>query len=216
MFRGLFGVAQWERQGNGREKSSGLGGARQAHHAIRTRFEGTFRTSSTIDSSLGAVLRVIQGCTEQDPLVTFWSFCMPDFFLWDYRTCFSLCGIADSVQLMSGSEVSMKSSVVNMRAEELRPLNSISLQNAVLCAECDVVSDSPHDHCLVCGSRSLFNMSRLLGGMLPSQRATLIDPATRPLTPPKRMLKFPRSPRTFNSRVRAKEQPDATQLRMFG
>ena len=129
---------------------------------------------------------------------------------------FPLCGIADSVQLISGCEVSMKGSVVNMRAEEFRPLNSISLQNAVLCAECDFVSDSPHDHCLVCGSRSLFNISRLLGGLLPNQRATLIDSVSRPLTPPKRMLKFARSYRTFNSRIRAKEQPDATQLRMFG
>jgi hypothetical protein len=110
----------------------------------------------------------------------------------------------------------MNGSVANMRAEELRPLNSISLQNAVLCAECDVVSDSPHDHCLVCGSLSLFNISRLLGGMLPNQRATLIDSASRPFTPPKRMLKFPRSSRTFNSRIRIKEQMDATQLRMFG
>jgi hypothetical protein len=122
--------------------------------------------------------------------------------------------MADSVQLILGCGVSMNGSVVNMRAEEFRPLNSISLQNAVLCAECDVVSDSPHDHCLVCGSRSLFNISRLLGGMLPNQRAKLINPATRPFTPPKRMLKFPR--RAFNSRVRTKEQPDATQLRMFG
>jgi hypothetical protein len=87
----------------------------------------------------------------------------------------------------------MKHSVVNIDSERDRPLNSISLQNAVLCADCDVVGDSPHDHCLVCGSRSLFNISRLLGGMLPSQRATLIDPTGRPLTPPKRMLRFPRS-----------------------
>jgi hypothetical protein len=110
----------------------------------------------------------------------------------------------------------MNSSVVNIRAEELRPLNSISLQNAVLCAECDVVSDSPHDHCLVCGSRSLFNISRLLGGMLPRQRAALIDPASRPFAPIKRMLKFPRSPRGFNSRGGTEAQTDATQLRMFG
>jgi hypothetical protein len=110
----------------------------------------------------------------------------------------------------------MNSSVVNMRAEEFRPLNSISLQNAVLCAECDFVSDSPHDHCLVCGSRSLFNISRLLGGMLPNQRAELIDSASRPLTPSKRMLKFRESPGAFYSRGRTKEQPDATQLRMFG
>jgi hypothetical protein len=133
-----------------------------------------------------------------------------------YRTCFSLCGIADSVQSILGCGVSMNSSVVNMRAEEHRPLNSISLQHAVLCAECDVVSDSPHDHCLVCGSRSLFNISRLLGGMLPSQRAMLIDSASRTLTPPKRTLKFPRSSRAFNSRGRTKEQTHATQLRIFG
>jgi hypothetical protein len=114
-----------------------------------------------------------------------------------YRTCFSLCGIVDSVQLMSGCEVSMNSSVVNMRAEELRSLNSISLQNAVLCAECDFVSDSPHDYCLVCGSCSLFNISRLLGGMMPNQRVTLIDSASRPLTSPKRTLKFPRSSRAL-------------------
>ena len=62
----------------------------------------------------------------------------------------------------------MNSSAVNLRSEELRPFNSISLRNAVLCAECDVVSDSPHNHCLVCGSRSLFNISRLLDGMLPT------------------------------------------------
>jgi hypothetical protein len=109
----------------------------------------------------------------------------------------------------------MNSSVVNMRAEELRPLNSICLQNAVLCAECDFVSDSPHDHCLVCGSRSLFNISRLLGGKLPNERAKLIDCASPPSTPPKRMLKFPRS-RTFHSRGRTTEPTDPTQLRIFG
>jgi len=40
-----------------------------------------------------------------------------------------------------------------------RVLNAVPLQNAVLCAECDVVSDSPHATCLVCGSPSLFNIA---------------------------------------------------------
>jgi hypothetical protein len=104
----------------------------------------------------------------------------------------------------------MKSSVVNTRAEKDRPLNSISLQNAVLCADCDVVSDSPNDHCLVCGSRSLFNISRLLGGMLPSQRAILIDPASGPITLPTLVLRFPRTPRVVNSRARIKERKEVT------
>jgi|SRR5581483_53646 len=55
-----------------------------------------------------------------------------------------------------------------------RVLNAVPLQNAVLCAECDVVSDSPYDTCLVCGSHSLFNVARIFGGNLPKKRASLI------------------------------------------
>jgi hypothetical protein len=35
-------------------------------------------------------LRGIHSCTERGRLVTFWSFCILDFFLQDYQTCFSL------------------------------------------------------------------------------------------------------------------------------
>ena len=55
-----------------------------------------------------------------------------------------------------------------------RVLNAVPLHNAVLCAECDVVSDSPHDVCMVCGSHSLFNIARLFGGKLPKKRASLV------------------------------------------
>jgi len=55
-----------------------------------------------------------------------------------------------------------------------RPLNTVALQHAVLCAECDVVSDSPHDICMVCGSRSLVNICRILGGKMPKNRAELL------------------------------------------
>ena len=109
----------------------------------------------------------------------------------------------------------MKGSVVDIRVEKVRPLNSISLQNAVLCAECDVVSDSPHDHCLVCGSRSLFNISRLLGGMLPRERAMLIDAASRPSNSPQPVLTFPRTRRVPYSSDRLKVKRDALQQRLF-
>lgn len=73
------------------------------------------------------------------------------------------------------------SGVVGSR-ERARVLNAVPLQNAVLCAECDVVSDSPHDVCLVCGSHSLFNVARVFGGNLPKKRATVISkqPAEAP------------------------------------
>lgn len=72
----------------------------------------------------------------------------------------------------------MWDSVVKSAAERGRVLNAVALQHAVLCAECDLVSDSPHDQCLVCGSRSLFNIARVFGGKLPKERASLIAEET--------------------------------------
>ena len=68
----------------------------------------------------------------------------------------------------------MNGSEVVGSGERSRVLNAVPLQNAVLCAECDVVSDSPHYFCLVCGSRSLFNVARIFGGILPKTRAAVI------------------------------------------
>lgn len=76
--------------------------------------------------------------------------------------------------------------------ESARFLNAVALQNAVLCAECDVVSDSPHDICLVCGSRSLFNIARMFGGNLPENRATRIETQIQEHQISKLLLAFPR------------------------
>jgi hypothetical protein len=68
----------------------------------------------------------------------------------------------------------MKGSYADGTSQPSRGFNAVALQNAVLCADCEVVSDSPHDRCLVCGSRSLFNIARMFGGNLPQNRAVLI------------------------------------------
>jgi hypothetical protein len=68
----------------------------------------------------------------------------------------------------------MKGSCADGISQVGRGLNAVALQNAILCAECDVVSDSPHDRCLVCGSRSLFNIARIFGWNPPQNRAVLI------------------------------------------
>ena len=68
----------------------------------------------------------------------------------------------------------MNGSGIGGSVQRSRVLNAVPLQNAVLCAECDVVSDSPHDTCLVCGSPSLINIARMFGGKLPKERASLI------------------------------------------
>ena len=56
--------------------------------------------------------------------------------------------------------------------------STVALQHAVLCAECDVVSDSPHDACLVCGSRSVFNIAHMFGGNLPQNRTAMVPSET--------------------------------------
>ena len=68
----------------------------------------------------------------------------------------------------------MSSPVRGSSLQRSRGFNAVPLENAVLCAECDVVSDSPHDVCIACGSRSLFNIARVFGGKLPKRRATLV------------------------------------------
>ena len=79
--------------------------------------------------------------------------------------------------------------------ERNRVVNAVPLKNAVLCAECDVVSDSPHDVCMVCGSHSLFNVARIFGGNLPNKRARLI--AQQSIEAPREIvLSFPKSHRT--------------------
>jgi len=85
----------------------------------------------------------------------------------------------------------MKRSLVDGPFEAGRSLNAVALQNAVLCAECDVVSDSPHDRCFVCGSRSLFNIARMFGGSLPEVRASVIDKQPREMKPREIVLTFP-------------------------
>jgi hypothetical protein len=55
-------------------------------------------------------------------------------------------------------------------------LNSVTLLEAVLCADCEIISNSGGDTCEVCGSRSLLNLGRVLGGCIEGDRAVLVDP----------------------------------------
>jgi len=62
-----------------------------------------------------------------------------------------------------------------MDAIENVELNAVCLQNAVLCADCEVISDSSHDVCRICGGHALLSLARVLGGTLPVQRAQVVE-----------------------------------------
>jgi len=44
--------------------------------------------------------------------------------------------------------------------------NLVRLQSAVLCANCEVISEGTNGHCAACGSQALLSLSRILGGPL--------------------------------------------------
>ncbi len=54
-------------------------------------------------------------------------------------------------------------------------LSSVPLLEAVLCADCEIISNSGGESCEVCGSRSLLSLGRVLGGCIGHNRAVLLD-----------------------------------------
>ncbi|MGO9518436.1 MAG: hypothetical protein ACLPND_15460 [Candidatus Korobacteraceae bacterium] len=54
-------------------------------------------------------------------------------------------------------------------------LNSLRLLEAVLCADCEIISNSAGDRCEICGSPSLLSLGRVLGGSVEGQRAVLVQ-----------------------------------------
>jgi len=61
--------------------------------------------------------------------------------------------------------------------------NLVRLQTAVLCANCDVISEGLNGRCVSCGSQSLLSLSRVLGRtieaepLLPKTTSTLANSA---------------------------------------
>jgi hypothetical protein len=55
---------------------------------------------------------------------------------------------------------------MNSGRDPEQEMSVVPLQQAVFCVNCETVSNSPHDACKVCGSRSLVNLFRMLGGTL--------------------------------------------------
>jgi len=50
-----------------------------------------------------------------------------------------------------------------------RNAHFLSLQTAVFCAECELISENSTPYCLACGSKAMLSLSRVLGGSLKGQ-----------------------------------------------
>jgi len=73
-----------------------------------------------------------------------------------------------------------------MSGDDLYGFTSLSLSEAVLCANCDMISNSPNE-CLCCGSTATIPLVSLLGTMRGGSTARILDPDRTPLGIPKMM-----------------------------
>lgn len=59
---------------------------------------------------------------------------------------------------------------MNTAADTDKGLGAVPLLNAVFCVDCETITNSPHDECAICGSHSLINLFRMVGGTLRSKK----------------------------------------------
>lgn len=53
-------------------------------------------------------------------------------------------------------------------------MNAVRLSDAVLCTECETITDSAAGVCLACGCTSLLELAKILGGTLERQRRAVL------------------------------------------
>jgi GAF domain-containing protein len=53
-----------------------------------------------------------------------------------------------------------------------RDVSFLSLQSAVFCAQCELISENNTPYCLACGSQAVLSLSRVLGGSLRNQQTS--------------------------------------------
>jgi hypothetical protein len=61
-----------------------------------------------------------------------------------------------------------------MTAQVWLNTNLVCLRKAVLCANCEMISEGLNGHCAGCGSESLLRLSEVLGGTIDSQLPLVI------------------------------------------
>lgn len=68
---------------------------------------------------------------------------------------------------------------MNTAADTEKSLKAVPLVNAVFCVDCETITNSSHDVCTVCGSHSLINLFRMVGGTLRNQKKQLDGAGTK-------------------------------------
>ena len=55
---------------------------------------------------------------------------------------------------------------MNATSKSLASFNVVRLRDALLCADCEFITDTTDNRCVVCGGHALLNLCKVLGGTL--------------------------------------------------
>ena len=68
------------------------------------------------------------------------------------------------------------------RTKNFEPVELIPLDHAVLCEDCQMISQARNDHCLSCGSHSILSLASVLGSQTVASLQHEISPTAEPET----------------------------------
>jgi len=68
------------------------------------------------------------------------------------------------------------------RTKNFEPVELIPLDHAVLCEDCQMISQARNDHCLSCGSHSILSLASVLGSQTATSLQHEISPSAEPET----------------------------------
>ena len=77
---------------------------------------------------------------------------------------------------VGGPQCSTRYGVTNMASQLCFNANLVRLQEAVLCANCEMISEGSNGHCACCGSQSLLSLSKVLGVTINSEFSFSVAP----------------------------------------
>jgi hypothetical protein len=81
------------------------------------------------------------------------------------------------------SEIAISEGKATMSTQPWLHTDLVRLKKAVLCANCEVISEGLNGHCAACGSEALLRLNQLLGETAEPALAFEITPALRDTIP---------------------------------
>ena len=88
-------------------------------------------------------------------------------------------------------------------SKSLANFNVVRLQDAILCADCESITDTHDNQCSVCGGHALLTLAKVLGGSLQRELSVAVHCNAKPIEPSDSLTSFSAYKKVTNSTIAA-------------